>query len=654
MKAKQKTRAKAKAGKAKRAKMVKKDKAVKRAAASLRRQYTTARISGKKRANGVLAAAGGVAAKVVKPRNKVVKIGPNTSAIVPIDADEDEVRAKYGVGRGEHAATPRVPPRREPLPAPKRMLIDVDLIDDSAAGGRSAMTAEEQRGIADLADSFRGSKMLQPIGVVELNGKATKDKTYGLVWGWRRTQAMKLLAAGAAGSVAAKIEAEVFPASCADRVEELRAIENVQRADWDLIEEAMAVARMLEQTPADEAGATSLSARCRAVGSRLGKSESWVLDRSYLARLSGRARDLVKCGRLPLQQAREISTLADPALRDRMAEMAARAEDLSGGMDFGRVARWCREHRHSLRTVPWRLDVEFAGGPACVECPSNTANDLTLFAHDKDAHQEVAELGARGGGVGMCMNEKCFEKKRRAAEQTIQAGVSRVQKALKTNKSLEVNATGLASESLIPATIKPSSFVRKAQSDVLPAKKSTGRDDGKDLPGGGPKADTESPAARAKRNAREDLDAADRAWRAAAEKAVLLALGKVPGAMAVLAFYASASNRFKMLEQAWGGSDSEARCAKLCQSPDLRAMLEAVVSGNLGAVRDLETELAGLLAESKRGSKTIDGDYLADHVDQWGTAVVETLGEMLGATLDPRPKLETFLEARGVPAGAKK
>jgi ParB/RepB/Spo0J family partition protein len=584
--------------------------------------------------------------KGVVVRNKVVAIGPNTNAIVPIDADENEVRARYGLKalpgkRGDEAVAPPAP--SEPLPEPERRTIRIDEIDDAAAGGRTALENDDE--LSQLADSIKRSGLLQPIGVIR-KAAPVKGKKYTLVWGYRRTLAMGLV-----GDATASIDAKVYPASAAGREEELRAIENVQRKDWNLIEEAMWVAKRLDQVPCGEDGATSLSARCRRVGSEIGKSESWVLDRSYLARLSGEARDLVASGMLPLQQAREIATLADPALRDRMADMAARKEDGSGGMDYERVARWCRQYRHSLRTVPWRMDVGFAGAPACATCPSNSANDLTLFAHDQDEHGVVTELGAKG--AGLCMNQACFEKKRRAAEASINAGVAKVKAARKEDKALAVNATCLEEKKLIPPTIKVSSFVRKAQSEALPAKRASKDDDGKDLPGGGPKADTESPAARAKRNAREKFDEAEAEWQRDAVKRVYLALAKVPGAMVAMTFYVFVCNRMNALECAWGGSDTQARCAKLCQSPDIRELLRQIATGKLGDVRPLEEDVAKLLSDGRQASKLTTAEELFDRTDRWGFAVYETLAELAGVKLADRPVLDTFLEAQGVKPAAK-
>lgn len=535
------------------------------------------------------------------------------------------------------------------LPAYTIVAVPISEIRDETRGGRGAPTEADQAALRELADSIDRTDLLQLVAVNRVKGR------YEQIFGSRRRQAHELLGRK---TILSRVYEDLTPG----QVESLRAIENVQRKDWDMAEQAEWVARRLGQVKADDAGNTSLAARCRFIGAEINKSESWVLDRSYLARLDGKARDLVKCGRLPLQQAREIATLADPALRNRLAEMAARDADMSGGMSYERVAKYCREHRHSLKVVPWRLDAEFAGAPACAACPSNTANDVDLFSHDQAESKDVES------GPALCMNEACFERKRAATERSIAAGVAKVKAEHKKGKGeakMPITATAIEAAGLMPAIVKPATFVRKAQAEVLPqqqSKRAAGggaSDDGADLPGGGPNR-KESAKELAMRRAGEEFDREHAQWFEKLRAAVYGKLAQVPGAMVVLGFLVCASQRIADVTPSWQGSDAEAKSVKTLASPDIRALLAAAVKGDVSGVRELETELAAALGEGEYGGKAICGVVCEQVYESVNTPFLCVLGEFAGAEISPRPMKADFekkalanLPAEAEPAAKK-
>lgn len=502
-------------------------------------------------------------------------------------------------------------------------MVAVDAIEDKGAGGRQARPDDDQQ-VGELASSIDGVGLLQPIGVVEVT-----DGRYRLVWGWRRLQAFRKLGRR-------DIPARVYASEAAAMLGQLRAVENVQRRDWNLIEEAVAVADLLD------AVGEGVPDGFRIVAERLGKSEGWVKDRAYLARLDGQARELVVAGRLPLAHAREIATLADPTLRTEVARRAARDADGSRGLTLDQVKSWVRQYRHSLKVVPWRLDAPIAGKVACAECPANTANDLQLYSHDAGEARVVAEGGP------YCMHKRCFEQKQAAAAKIIDAGVTRVAAAAKKDKELPVTERSLGDKGLIPEAIKPATFVRKARQDVAPA--AAAEDKPARLAGGGPGAQPkETAAAKAKRLAEERFEKANDEWRAEVEKHAFTLLAKRPGALVLLTFYMMSVERFVDLMPGWGGDDREKKVAKLCQSPDVRAMLKTIVDGDVAAVRELETRLGGLMAEGKRGDKVVRTDAIDGSMgDDLGRAVFVALAELAGEPFRPAPTLEEF--TRDAPA----
>jgi ParB/RepB/Spo0J family partition protein len=272
-----------------------------------------------------------------------------------------------------------------------------------------------------------------------------KDK-YRLVFGHRR------LAAHLVAQLAT-ISSLVYPPLTAEQVRSIKAAENLQRADLNPIEEAIAVCQILESC-----GPESMvwEERVAKTAGFLGKSESWVRDRAYIARLTGRARDLVISGRLPIAHAREIAKIGDPDQRDEVARTAARREDGTGGVELRWLKQRVEEYQCSLSIVPWKLDVPFAGKPACSQCPHNSMNDSGLFEHDQAPEK------------AHCLNAKCFEHKKDAAEKviavTIKGVAAKAKPKGKKKSDFAITESNLAEH--MPREIKPSIIVRRAKKVV--------------------------------------------------------------------------------------------------------------------------------------------------------------------------------------------
>lgn len=293
-------------------------------------------------------------------------------------------------------------------------------IDQIILGRNDRDDKREKHAIEALAESMRRNGQLQPVRVAPWSkGEDGETDSYRLIFGHRR-----LLAAEQIGLTT--IRAEIVDEARSDiQIDADRAAENLDRLDLNPIEESVAVARMIDlareeiarnTAPPDDQFAQDMA--IERVAAALGRSQTWVRDRAYLARLSGKARKLVLDDRLPLRHAREIAKLADPAMRNQIAGWAARDENGEGGLDFERVRELVQRNIWSLKSVTWDLGVAFAGKPACDQCPSNTANDKDLFEHDTKPPED-----------GLCLNQRCHKAKTDACNKAIDSALGRIEKA---------------------------------------------------------------------------------------------------------------------------------------------------------------------------------------------------------------------------------
>lgn len=303
--------------------------------------------------------------------------------------------------------------------------------------------------IATLAASIKADGQLQPIMVCQAKDfgvrGAIPDDDYIVVFGHRRVLARRL-------NGDAEIDAVIEKITDREHLMRLRTVENLDQEGLTPADEALAVAQYLDVVEGE-----TPSEKIAEAASRLGRSETWVRDRAFVARLGGAARDLLAAGLLPFGHAREIAKLADPELRDHLAQTVATNEDGSGGMMFEQVKAYVEQHMRSLRLVPWQLDKPVGDKPACTTCPHNSVNDRGLFEHDDEQPAET----------GVCLNEPCFEAKTKACEKACNDA------AKKAAGGKEVDTK--AHEYVKPTTLKRS--VDKATGKV-PAAKASGGDAG--------------------------------------------------------------------------------------------------------------------------------------------------------------------------------
>jgi len=334
-----------------------------------------------------------------------------------------------------------IPPpgkRRDPLPVGEHD-IPMDRIIVKPAENRSAR-ASSTTSIEDLAKSIQANSLLQPIGVLD----EPETDRFVLVFGERRFFAKRLLGH-------ATIRANVT--NKPDMVQQWKAAENIDREDPSELDKIIAVGRVLDQAGGDMV----------ITAQRMGKSVAWVRDRQYVRKLPPKVLSWLAGGYLPLPYARELAKVSDPRrcediAHDIIGYRALESKTPGVGLEpFEVLQRKVTESMYSLKVVPWRLDVAFAGAPACQGCPSNTANDPQLFEGAPKEHNPEGNV---------CRNQRCFDNKKRVTQKAIVAGVEKVVDAKKKSKDLEVTKTGLGN--LIPKIVRDSTFVRQAQKAVDP------------------------------------------------------------------------------------------------------------------------------------------------------------------------------------------
>lgn len=304
--------------------------------------------------------------------------------------------------------------------------------------------------IRDLAMSIRQVGLLQPISVRK--AKAPSDVEYILVAGERRYRAAKLL--GWQGIPAVVLD---------DRVDELdaRAAENLQREDLDEDVKAFTVGEMLDREVRevlDAQGVKDLAdldapaidsvnvAATKRVAERMGWPISRVRDYAFMAELPDQVLSLARQGRLPMAHLRVLAQLPDPKRAIELAEHYAAGENpaLDPVRSLDVLKTMVSRETCRLAGVPWDLSVAFAGGPACVKCPHNSANRTGLFdgaelKPDFTSQFDVSKnsLTDKAIEVGLCSKLSCYRAKNAATKQAWRGAGDRIAAKVKAAKPAE-------------------------------------------------------------------------------------------------------------------------------------------------------------------------------------------------------------------------
>ena len=196
----------------------------------------------------------------------------------------------FGLGRGLEALIPRggdAPTTIQELP--------LDQVNPNPHQPRARFDDTE---LAELADSIRAHGVLQPIVV-----RARVDGSYELVAGERRLRASRLA------------ERETIPAIVRDTEDEnqleLALVENVQRADLNAIEEALAYRELIDRFGLSH----------EAVARRVGKSRVAVSNALRLLELAPETREAIVEGRISEGHGRALAALTIHGLQRAVLEV---------------------------------------------------------------------------------------------------------------------------------------------------------------------------------------------------------------------------------------------------------------------------------------------------------------------------------------------
>ncbi len=223
--------------------------------------------------------------------------------------------------------------------------------------------------LADLAESIRLHGVLQPLVVTVVADEGGGRPTYQLIAGERRLQA-----AGLAGLV--RVPVTVRDASPREQLE-LAVVENVQRADLNALEAAIAYRQL-----ATEFGLTQ-----EEIGRRVGRSRHTIANTLRLLNLPPSVQQDVRGGDLSEGHARALLALPDAA---RQRQVATRV--IEEGLSVRQVEALVR------RLVAPNDDGGQGTAPVEVSKPSPLANSLRAALGD-DARRVDLVRHRRGGRV---------------------------------------------------------------------------------------------------------------------------------------------------------------------------------------------------------------------------------------------------------------
>lgn len=275
-----------------------------------------------------------------------------------------------GLGRGLGALIPSTPAagmssaaETSGAAAPRgAVAVDIDLIAPNPRQPRSAIDPET---LGDLAESIRQHGVLQPL-VVSRREQAGGGVSYQLIAGERR-----LHAARAAGL--ARVPVVVREATPQEQLE-LALVENIQRADLNPLEEALAFQRL-----GAEFGLTQ-----EALARRLGRSRAAVANTLRLLGLADEIKQSLAAGEISEGHARALLGLSDPAQRRQLWQQIA-AHGLSVRQTEVLVRRLRERQPAKARKAPRGGDPELAHWAERLQSALGTAVQI--------------ERGRRGGRV---------------------------------------------------------------------------------------------------------------------------------------------------------------------------------------------------------------------------------------------------------------
>src|SRR5271165_3326252 len=185
--------------------------------------------------------------------------------------------------------------------------LDIDLIEPSPYQPRTRFREEA---LDELARSIQSSGIIQPLIVRPMGNR------YQLIAGERRWRASQRAGLKSVSAIVRQVTDELAL--------EMTLVENIQREDLNAIEQARAFERLMDEFHATQ----------EAVAERTGKDRATVANAIRLLKLEPTIQDWIEEGKLTAGHGRALLAVADPQLRMRYAQRAAR-----GGLTVRQVER---------------------------------------------------------------------------------------------------------------------------------------------------------------------------------------------------------------------------------------------------------------------------------------------------------------------------
>lgn len=210
---------------------------------------------------------------------------------------------RRGLGRGLGALIPTSGPGPAPGAPGEAGLLEVAL-DEIVPNPRQPRQSMDARELEELADSIRTHGLIQPLVVAPLAAEQAEGKArYQLIAGERRWQAARMAGLEKAPVVVKNVTSR--------ELLELALVENIQRADLNPLEEALAYQQLVQ-----EFGLTQ-----EEVATRVGRSRVTITNAMRLLKLPEQIKDALRQGRISEGHARAILGLGDA--EDQLAVLRA-------------------------------------------------------------------------------------------------------------------------------------------------------------------------------------------------------------------------------------------------------------------------------------------------------------------------------------------
>ncbi|MDD2772730.1 MAG: ParB/RepB/Spo0J family partition protein [Elusimicrobiales bacterium] len=235
--------------------------------------------------------------------------------------------------------------------------------------------------LAELADSIAKVGVLEPILVRP--GEENDGYHFFLVAGERRYRAAKM--AGCATIPYRLLELNE------EQAMEVMALENLHRADLGPVEEAQAFKTLI-----DRGGHT-----VEELAKKVDKSVGYVYRAVKLLELPEEMLSTISAGTLTAAHGHQLLRVPEKPRAEMIRRVMLQPERLTAASLGAMIDS---ELSHNLIDAIFPLDGEYAGQPACSNCPHNSNNEPALLAD------------AVGGEESNCMNGKCYTAKTKRAQ----------------------------------------------------------------------------------------------------------------------------------------------------------------------------------------------------------------------------------------------